>query len=136
VPNKAGRIHSNGTVLPRLFVTGWLKRGPSGIIGTNRADSLETVQVLLEDLSTFSPARAPGLDGLLPILEGRSARVVSLVDWLAIDGAEVERGKKAGKPREKFTRIEEMISVLSHRDEKDLQEDTSNVQARESALQN
>jgi ferredoxin--NADP+ reductase len=135
VPNKAGRIHANGAVLPRLFVTGWLKRGPSGIIGTNRADSLETVQALLEDLSTFSPTRAPGLDGILPILERRSARVVSLLDWLAIDGAEVERGTKVGKPREKFTRIDEMMSVLSHRDEKNRQEDTSNVRARKSALQ-
>ncbi|WP_333792780.1 FAD-dependent oxidoreductase [Hyphomicrobium sp.] len=112
VPNTAGRVHADGAVVPGLFVTGWIKRGPSGIIGTNKADSLETVHALLEDLSKAAPARAPGLEGVLPIIESRSGRVVSLSDWFAIDGAEVERGSSVGKPREKFTRIGDMLAIL------------------------
>ncbi|MGO4685183.1 FAD-dependent oxidoreductase [Hyphomicrobium sp. 2TAF46] len=117
VPNMAGRVHADGVVLPGLFVTGWLKRGPSGIIGSNRADSLETVDVMLEDLSTTVPARAPGLEGVLPIIKRRSGRIVSLSDWFGVDAAEVQRGRKLGKPREKFTRIGEMLSIMSHQDE-------------------
>lgn len=116
VPNEAGRVHADGASLPGLFVTGWLKRGPSGIIGTNRADSLETVEALLEDLPKLAATHAPGLGSIRPIIERRSGRIVSLSDWFAIDGAEVNRGSKVGKPREKFTRISEMLSVLPHRE--------------------
>lgn len=117
VPNKAGRVDNGGAALPGLYVTGWIKRGPSGIIGTNRADSLETVEALLEDLSKSAPAHAPGLASVLPIIERRSGRVVSISDWAVIDGAEVERGSRAGKPREKFTRIGEMLALLSPSEE-------------------
>jgi ferredoxin--NADP+ reductase len=136
VPNNAGRVHADGAAVPGLFVTGWLKRGPSGIIGTNKADSLETIEALLKDLSTTAPARAPGLDGVLPIIERRSGDVVSLSDWFAIDEAEVSRGSKAGKPREKFTRIDEMMSLLSQRGEQGREDSASNVPAPETAIQN
>ena len=115
VPNTAGRISRDGAALPGLFVTGWLKRGPSGIIGTNRADSLETVAALLEDLAAMAPVHAAGLESVRPLLERRAGRVVSLADWTAIDGAELERGSQAGKPREKFTRVEEMMALLPER---------------------
>ncbi|WP_334148107.1 FAD-dependent oxidoreductase [Hyphomicrobium sp.] len=113
LPNAAGRIVDGESVLPGLYVTGWLKRGPSGIIGTNRADSLETVESLLTDLAKHPPRYAPGLKGVAPIIERRCARVVGLADWFDIDAAEVERGTSRGKPREKFTRIEEMLSLVS-----------------------
>lgn len=112
VPNDAGRIQADGIAIPGLFVTGWLKRGPSGVIGTNRADSLETVESLLDDLRGGPPKQATGLSALLPRIEQRSEKVVSLADWLHIDSAEVERGSKSGKPREKFTRVEEMLSLV------------------------
>jgi ferredoxin--NADP+ reductase len=136
VPNKAGRVHADGATLPGLFVTGWLKRGPSGIIGTNRADSLETVAALLEDLSKTPPANASGLSAVLPMIERRSGRVVSLSDWRAIDGAEIERGSKVGKPREKFTRLDEMISVLQHKEQQGRQDGAPNTQVPETAMQN
>lgn len=113
VPSNAGRVIDCGAVVPGLFVTGWLKRGPSGIIGTNRADSLETVAALLEDLSNQSPADKRGFEDIRPLIEHRSGRIVSLADWHAIDAAEVARGETAGKPREKFTRLPEMFNVLA-----------------------
>ncbi|MCC7252147.1 FAD-dependent oxidoreductase [Hyphomicrobium sp.] len=113
LPNVNGRVTQGDTVLPGFYVTGWLKRGPSGIIGTNRADSIETVDAVLSDLMAEEPRAAPGLRALLPMIERRCPRVVHLSDWFDIDTAEVERGRIKGKPREKFTRISEMLAVLS-----------------------
>lgn len=113
LPNTAGRLTDERGVLPGLYVTGWLKRGPSGIIGTNRADSIETVEALLSDLEKTEWKLAPGLSGIFPLLNRRCKRVVYLSDWLNIDAAEIERGIGKGKPREKFTRIEDMLTVLS-----------------------
>ena len=97
--------------LKGLYVTGWLKRGPTGIIGTNRADSVETVQSLLAELPKICDREKPGAEALRPLLEGRGIRVLNYQDWLMIDVAEIDRGKPKGKPREKFTRIHEMLAA-------------------------
>ncbi len=111
-PTKDGRIHDEtGAIIPGLYASGWIKRGPTGIIGTNRADSVETVASLLADLPTLDAGLRPGAHGLERL---RSAvRVVSYEDWLAIDQAEIERGRPKGKPREKFTRVEDMLAHLA-----------------------
>jgi len=112
VPNDRGRVLDDSHHVPGLYVTGWQKRGPSGIIGTNRADSIETVEALLSDFAAASGSPRPGATALRDLLEGRGIRIVGLEDWQKIDAAETERGKATGKPREKFTRIDEMLSVL------------------------
>jgi ferredoxin--NADP+ reductase len=109
VPNVAGRVVDGKDPRRGLYVTGWLKRGPTGIIGTNRADSIETVENLLADAS--EEEAKSGADALLPLLEER-VRWVSFAEWLKIDAAEIERGKDKGKPREKFTKIDEMLKLL------------------------
>ena len=111
VPNAAGRVMDGGKRLRGLYVTGWLKRGPTGIIGTNRADSIETVENLLADASEAETKS--GADALRPLLAERGVRWVSFAEWLKVDAAEIERGKKRGKPREKFTRIDEMLDLLA-----------------------
>jgi len=111
-PNENGRITDNGTVVPQLYVAGWIKRGPTGIIGTNRADSVATVNSLLEDVDSLPAGQKPGAESLLPLLEERNIRFISYPDWKKIDGKEIDRGKPAGKPREKFTDINEMLAVL------------------------
>jgi ferredoxin/flavodoxin---NADP+ reductase len=112
-PSREGRIvDAAGAPIPGLYASGWIKRGPTGIIGTNRADSLATVTSLLADLATLDTGPKPGADGLAALAPGRGARVVSFDDWLVIDRAEVERGAPKGKPREKFTRLEEMLSLV------------------------
>lgn len=113
MPNRAGRIIDGEQTLPGMYVTGWLKRGPSGIIGTNRADSIETVDALLADLPSLRAMPKLGMEQLLPVLERRCGCIVRLSDWQNIDAAEIERGRKRGKPREKFVRIEDMLSLLS-----------------------
>ncbi|OGX33503.1 MAG: NADP oxidoreductase [Omnitrophica WOR_2 bacterium RIFCSPHIGHO2_02_FULL_52_10] len=111
-PNDKGRITENGQVVPGLYTTGWIKRGPSGVIGTNKPDSEETVASLLADAGTLTPCAQPDTRALTKILNAKGKRVVTFQDWLKIDAAEIQRGQKAGKPREKFVAVEEMISIL------------------------
>jgi ferredoxin/flavodoxin---NADP+ reductase len=116
VPNRKGRVERDGIPVEGLYVTGWLKRGPTGIIGTNRADSIETVQQLLDDLSNRGPASKPGRDVLVESLAQKHVNAVALRDWLQIDAVERARGAEASKPREKFTRVADMLdAVSSHR---------------------
>ena len=113
IPNREGRVlDADGAELPGLYAAGWIKRGPSGIIGTNRADSVATVKSLLADLQRLSPEPKAGADGLATLLASRGVRTVSFDDWLRIDAREVARGQPRGKPREKFTRITEMLNCL------------------------
>ncbi|MDE0219319.1 MAG: FAD-dependent oxidoreductase [Spirochaetaceae bacterium] len=111
-PNQGGRITADGAVAPGLYAAGWIKRGPSGVIGTNKPDSTETAKNLLADLDGLAACAVPDTDALLAQLRDRGVRPISYEDWRAIDAAEVARGAAAGKPREKFTRIEEMLAVL------------------------
>jgi ferredoxin--NADP+ reductase len=114
--NEGGRIldsHDAGHKVGH-YTAGWIKRGPSGVIGTNKKDALETVQHLLADvetqalLSPESPAPAAAED----LLREKGIRYVSFEDWRAIDEAEVGRGEPHGRPRVKFVRVEEMLGTL------------------------
>lgn len=115
IPNVEGRVMENGAPVRGLYAAGWIKRGPSGIIGTNKPDAFETVKSLVADIPSLPRCAEPSRDALAAFLKARGARVVSWDDWRQIDAAEVERGKPLGKPREKFVRIEEMLGVLQPR---------------------
>ncbi|MCK8517229.1 FAD-dependent oxidoreductase [Methylonatrum kenyense] len=115
VPNQAGRVAVNDRTVPGVYVTGWLKRGPSGVIGTNRADSVETVKHLLSDLADAPATSKPGHQGLEELLRQRRAEQVSYQQWLQIDEAEVMRGQPRGKPREKFTRVRDMLACAGRK---------------------
>jgi ferredoxin/flavodoxin---NADP+ reductase len=112
-PNKGGRIVDDaGMPIPGLYASGWIKRGPTGIIGTNRADSLATLESLLADVDSLDTGPKPGAEGVPALMSARGLRPVTFEDWLVIDRAEVQRGAAKGKPREKFTRREEMLDLL------------------------
>jgi ferredoxin--NADP+ reductase len=113
VPNRKGRVECDGTAVDGVYVTGWLKRGPTGIIGTNRADSMETVQQILEDLPGRIPRPRGGRRQLVDSISRRSAPIIGLPEWLKIDAAERAMGRQVSKPREKFTRITDMVDVVS-----------------------
>ena len=116
IPHENGRVVSApGKPLPGHYVVGWAKRGPSGLIGTNRADSVATVQSLLEDVKTgaLPPAPEPALEATLRLLSDKKLRALSFADWQAIDRIERENGAKKGKIREKFTSIEAMLAALA-----------------------
>ena len=102
----------NGSApVPGLYCAGWIKRGPTGIIGTNRADAVATVNALIADLPQLEIAPKSGAQALFPLLEERGVQVVTYDDWQKIDAAEIKRGQPKGKPREKFTRVAEMLGL-------------------------
>src|SRR5208282_2577126 len=116
IPNAAGRVLNTATqaLMPGEYVVGWAKRGPSGLIGTNRADSVATVQAMIEDAKKGS-ARADVIrdpQALPGLLTGKKIRFVTFQDWKRLDRIEIERGARAGKIREKFTRVPEMLAAL------------------------
>lgn len=110
--NEAGRVVQDGKVVAGLYVAGWIKRGPSGIIGTNKPDSFETVQLVLADAPALPSCEEPSRDAVLDLLRARGVRVVSYDDWRRIDAAEVARGTPVGKPREKLVSVTEMLNIL------------------------
>jgi ferredoxin--NADP+ reductase len=112
IPNREGRVLHADAPLPGVYVSGWIKRGPSGVIGTNKPDSYETVASLLEDLPRLTPCPQPDPAPLRALLAERGVRVVTFEDWRRLDADEVERGTAKGKPREKFVRVEDMVRFL------------------------
>jgi ferredoxin/flavodoxin---NADP+ reductase len=112
-PNRHGRVEDQGALVEGLYVTGWLKRGPTGVIGTNRADSIETVRQVLEELASPGLKPKQGRDVFVASLARKGVSIVGLQDWLKIDAVERARGQKASKPREKLTRVSEMLNIVS-----------------------
>ena len=115
IPNEKGRVtDTDGVIVEQLYTGGWIKRGPSGIIGTNRACSVETVRCLLEDLDKLNiETKKSGAEGIYSILNNKNIRHISFDDWTKIDTEEVKHGEPKGKPREKYTYVDEMLSVIN-----------------------
>jgi ferredoxin/flavodoxin---NADP+ reductase len=111
IPNDRGRVEG----AERTYVAGWIKRGPSGVIGTNKKDATETVELLLED------ARAGRLTGaktelqLADLLEEKGAHFVEYTGWQAIDAAERGAGEPLGRPRVKLTGWQELLETGGRR---------------------
>ena len=112
IPTTLGRVEHNGRPMPGIYAAGWIKRGPSGQIGTNKPDGHETAKALLADAALLPPCPEPDTRPLLALLRAGGVRVVSLDDWRRIDAAEKARGACAGKPRERFSRVEDMLAVI------------------------
>jgi ferredoxin--NADP+ reductase len=107
IPNEGGRVE------PGIYCAGWIKRGPTGVIGTNKKDATETVQLLLEDaaagrLEAKPDASAAAVDALLA---GRGVQVVEHDGWMAIDEAERAAGEKTGRPRIKLSTWDELLAA-------------------------
>ena len=117
IPNQDGRVIDPETQspVPRLYVTGWIKRGPSGVVGTNKPDSVASVQVMLEDARNggVPDGIATGSEAITTLLSAKSVRYVTFEDWKQLDQIEVETGKPLGKPREKMTTVKEMLDALN-----------------------
>ena len=116
IHNRKGRIIDPETEehIVGLYATGWIKRGPSGVIGTNKRDAVETVNCMLENLeagAVLNPP-SPGPASAEEMIRQRQPRFVTFEDWLRLDEIEVARGKEQGRPRVKFTNVEEMLAVL------------------------
>lgn len=99
IPNVDGRVVDGEQIVPGLYVAGWIKRGPTGIIGTNKKDAVQTVGCLLEDAAdpAFRTATAPEEPSVDAVLVG--VEVVDVAGWRRIDAAERARGESAGRER-------------------------------------
>ncbi|TID26501.1 nucleotide-binding domain-containing protein [Venturia nashicola] len=124
ITNYLGRITSTSNSaspisMPGLYVAGWAKRGPTGVIASTMEDAFSTADSLIHDIETGSPmlnteegSTGLGWEGLRKETEGRGVQTTSWRDWLWIDHLEKEEGKKLGKEREKMTSVEEMLGCL------------------------
>jgi len=117
IPNDKGRVTTDikdGQQVIGNYVVGWIKRGPSGVIGTNKPDSVETVNMLLEDLTNgnlLNPT-TPRREAFETLLRKRQPDIVTFDDWLELDKLEQARGQAVNRPRVKFSRVDEMLAAL------------------------
>jgi ferredoxin--NADP+ reductase len=111
IPNCAGRVLSGpgGSPLPGEYVSGWIKRGPTGVIGTNKADAMETVQSLLADPQRTLSNEAAAPEAVTSLLRSRGVDVVDYERWRRLDELELSAGAAQGRPRVKLTRVAEML---------------------------
>lgn len=119
IPNEAGRVvdMDTGRQIEGHYVVGWIKRGPTGVIGSNRPDAKETVALLLDDVMAakhLHPVRTQPAQ-IVAELRTRQPDFVTYADWLYLDAEEVRRGAALGRPRVKFTSAKEMLAVLKAR---------------------
>ena len=114
LPNERGRVLSpDGEPLPGVYAVGWIKRGPTGILGTNKRDAEETVSCLVEDLraGALSPPANPAREQIDELLAERKSDLVTVDGWRAIDAHELERGQSEKRPRVKLASREELLAL-------------------------
>lgn len=118
IPSVRGRVVDNtftsaSKVVPGLYVTGWLKRGPQGIIGTNISDAQETAESILQDWEAvkYSEDKISKEEDLAEKLREMKVPFITWEQWKKVDAEEKRRGVLVGKPREKITTVEEMLHI-------------------------
>jgi len=116
IPSKRGRvITEHGERIHGEYVVGWIKRGPQGIVGTNKPDAQETITQLLKDMAYHQHLcpRDPSPDAITDLLRSRGIQYITYNDWKKLDQIEIERGQAIGRPRVKFCFIEDMLEALA-----------------------
>ncbi len=117
VPNVNGRVVDEAgstTAVPGMYVAGWIKRGPQGIIGTNKVCAGDTVRQVLADIAAGTVSTvADGVSSIDALLAERGVTVTSWADWQTLDKAELERGAAQGRPRVKITNVQEMLEIIA-----------------------
>jgi ferredoxin/flavodoxin---NADP+ reductase len=111
VPNAGGRVLRDGVPVPGAYVTGWIKRGPTGVIGTNKGDATETVAALLEDLPSLPAPAHPEPAALRAALAEHGVRPVDWTAWLRLDAEEVRLGEGRGNERVKVAELAAMLEA-------------------------
>src|SRR5690606_23118159 len=111
-PNDGGRvIDIDGEPLPGAYVTGWIKRGPVGLIGHTKSDAAETVRLLLEDVDALRAPANPDREDVDAYLEGRGIEFTTWEGWEKLDAHEIALGEAEGRTRIKVVPREEMLEV-------------------------
>jgi len=115
IPNEEGRVVDPEAqhTIPGLYVAGWIKRGPSGVIGTNKRDAQETVEHMIEDVheGRLTDPEETDRGAIERLVAERQPDFVEYSGWEAIDTAEKAAGEPQGRPRVKLTRVAEMLEA-------------------------
>ncbi len=107
-PRGGVAAHRDGRVADGVYAVGWIKRGPTGVIATNKPDGAGAAQAILADMPVGAKAGRPALEAML---RDRAVRWVSFADWQTIEQAEIANAPP-GAPRCKFVTVEDMLAVL------------------------
>jgi ferredoxin/flavodoxin---NADP+ reductase len=110
IPTQAGRVLRDGAVSPGEYASGWISRGPTGVIGTNRSDGQATADSLIADAASLLRTE-PDRGDLLKLLLDRGRHVVSCTGWRGIDAAEMALGEKDGRARIKIVPHAELLAA-------------------------
>ncbi|RKS67966.1 ferredoxin--NADP+ reductase [Motilibacter peucedani] len=112
IPHERGRVvDAAGEPVPGVYVAGWIKRGPSGVIGTNKHDAHETVATLLEDAAAGRLPQPGGTGDALELLASRGVHVVTWSGWRAIEQAELALGESLGRGRTKIVGRDDLVAA-------------------------
>jgi ferredoxin--NADP+ reductase len=114
LPNDRGRVRGpDAETVPGVYAVGWIKRGPTGILGTNKRDAEETVTCLAEDLAAgvLPQPENPAREQIDALLAGRRPDLVTTEGWRAIDAHELERGRAEGRPRVKLAARDDLLAA-------------------------
>jgi ferredoxin/flavodoxin---NADP+ reductase len=118
LPNDRGRVlAADGEPLTGVYAVGWIKRGPTGILGTNKRDAEQTVSRLVEDLraGVLPEPPSPDLEQIDALLAERCPELVTVDGWRAIDAYELERGRDEQRPRVKLASRDELLAAAAAR---------------------
>jgi len=116
IKNAEGRVlDASGRQVPGVYATGWIKRGPVGLIGHTKADAIETIGHLIADRELWWQPTAPEETEIVETLNARGVKFVGWPNWLKIDAAEVAAGEARGRERIKLFEREEMLGISLER---------------------
>lgn len=126
VPNTQGRVLQSDhideqKIVPGLYVAGWLKRGPTGVIATTMYDAFQTADCIIADISTQDPPEnsiVADREEFMKLLTARGQRPVTFQDWKRVEAEEKRRGALLGKPQEKLTSVQDILAVIDELNEK------------------
>ncbi|KND01113.1 NADPH-adrenodoxin reductase [Spizellomyces punctatus DAOM BR117] len=117
IPNVRGKVQNEDSFTSGIYVAGWLKRGPTGVIAATMYDAIETADTIINDIQKgelqprIGPTVPPGFKGLESMLRARGVKVVDFHAWKKIDEVEVAEGTPKGKPREKVVEVDKMMEI-------------------------
>ncbi|GAA2099779.1 FAD-dependent oxidoreductase [Microlunatus panaciterrae] len=117
VPHSEGRVIRDGAFSDDEYVTGWIKRGPTGVIGTNKSDAVETVTSLLADVHDGDVVPRHRIDELDALLASRGIHPLGMPAWRRIDAAEIELGHSHGRERTTLAHRAELLAAADEPDD-------------------
>ena len=117
IPNEGGRVlDADGNPVPGIYATGWIKRGPVGLIGHTKGDALETIGFLLEDRLSLPPAQNPDPQAIIDLLEERGIEYTTWEGWNRLDAHELALGAEWSASADANGIVRERIKVVPRED--------------------